>query len=73
MPHGENVNLVLRDHVPMRVLMKDIGEEVAVCFPQTPVPEGAERDRADVDWRCRATSSTASCVSSQRCWTPRTY
>lgn len=49
MPHGENVIMVLRDHVPVRVLMKDIGEEVAVCFPETPVPEGAERIRAEVD------------------------
>ena len=49
MPHGENVILVLRDHVPTRVLMKDIGEEVAVCFPETPVPAGAERIRAEVD------------------------
>lgn len=48
MPHGENVVLVLRDHVPVRVLMKDIGEEVAVCSPTTPVPPGAERMRADV-------------------------
>ena len=30
MPHGENVVLVLRDGVPVRALMKDIGEEVAV-------------------------------------------
>ncbi|GAB3998069.1 IucA/IucC family protein [Nocardioides marmoraquaticus] len=48
MPHGENVVMVLRDHVPVRVLMKDIGEEVAICSPTTPVPAGAERMRADV-------------------------
>lgn len=30
MPHGENVILVIADHVPRRALMKDIGEEVAV-------------------------------------------
>lgn len=30
MPHGENLIMVLRDHRPVRVLMKDIGEEVAV-------------------------------------------
>ncbi|KGM12602.1 IucA/IucC family protein [Cellulomonas bogoriensis] len=30
MPHGENVILVLDDHTPTRVIMKDIGEEVAV-------------------------------------------
>lgn len=48
MPHGENVVLVLRDHVPVRVLVKDIGEEVAICSAATPVPEGAERIRAEV-------------------------
>ncbi|RLV50321.1 IucA/IucC family siderophore biosynthesis protein [Nocardioides mangrovicus] len=48
MPHGENVILVLRDHVPVRVVMKDIGEEVAVLSPSTPLPPGVERIRADV-------------------------
>lgn len=48
MPHGENVILVLRDHVPTRVLMKDIGEEVAICSRETPVPEAASRIRHDV-------------------------
>ena len=30
MPHGENVIMVLREHRPVRMVMKDIGEEVAV-------------------------------------------
>jgi len=47
MPHGENLVMVLRDHVPTRMLMKDIGEEVAV-MGDLPLPAGVERIRADV-------------------------
>ncbi|MGW1343700.1 IucA/IucC family protein [Kribbella sp. NPDC002412] len=48
MPHGENLILVLRDAVPIRVIMKDIAEEIAVMSPDTPLPADAERVRADV-------------------------
>jgi siderophore synthetase component len=48
MPHGENLVLVLRDHVPVRAIMKDIGEEVAVMSPDRPLPEDVERIRVDV-------------------------
>lgn len=48
MPHGENLILVLRDAIPIRVIMKDIAEEIAVLSPSTPVPAEAERVRADV-------------------------
>jgi len=48
MPHGENVVLVLRDHVPIRVLLKDIGEEVAV-MGEAPLPHGVERIRVLVE------------------------
>ncbi|MGZ0151739.1 IucA/IucC family protein [Kribbella sp. WER1] len=48
MPHGENLILVLRDAIPIRVVMKDIAEEIAVLSPSTPLPEDAERVRADV-------------------------
>ncbi|MEU8224491.1 IucA/IucC family siderophore biosynthesis protein [Kribbella sp. NPDC048915] len=48
MPHGENLILVLRDAIPIRVIMKDIAEEIAVLDPSTPVPPAAERVRADV-------------------------
>ncbi|HET6737769.1 MAG TPA: IucA/IucC family siderophore biosynthesis protein [Kribbella sp.] len=48
MPHGENLILVLRDAIPIRVIMKDIAEEIAVLSPSTPVPVEAERVRADV-------------------------
>ncbi|TCC42265.1 IucA/IucC family protein [Kribbella speibonae] len=48
MPHGENLILVLRDAIPIRVIMKDIAEEIAVLSPSTVVPPEAERVRADV-------------------------
>ncbi len=47
MPHGENVILVLRDHVPVRVVMKDVGEEVAV-LGDGDLPPDVERIRARV-------------------------
>lgn len=47
MPHGENVVMVLRDHVPVRMFLKDIGEEVAV-LGDCPLPPPVERIRADV-------------------------
>ncbi len=43
MPHGENLILVLRDHVPVRVLMKDIAEECAVLNGGAGLPEKARR------------------------------
>lgn len=48
MPHGENVILVLDDHVPRRVFIKDIGEEVAVLGNRD-VPEEIARIRVIVD------------------------
>ncbi|KRB76226.1 siderophore synthetase [Nocardioides sp. Root190] len=38
MPHGENLLLRLRDHVPVGAFMKDIGEEVAVMAAPDEVP-----------------------------------
>lgn len=49
MPHGENLVLVLRDQVPVRAIMKDIGEEVAVMSTSRPLPEEVERVRVDID------------------------
>lgn len=43
MPHGENLILVLEDDVPVRAIMKDIGEEVGVLNGRTPVPEAIAR------------------------------
>ena len=47
MPHGENLVMVLRDHVPTRMVMKDIGEEVAVLTDR-PLPEEVSRIRSVV-------------------------
>ena len=44
MPHGENLLLRLRDHVPVGAFMKDIGEEVAV-MGDLPLPAEVERIR----------------------------
>ncbi|WP_456600395.1 IucA/IucC family protein [Blastococcus sp. SYSU DS0616] len=46
MPHGENLILVLRGSAPTRVLMKDVGEEVAV-FGSRPLPRDIERIRVN--------------------------
>ncbi|GAB3089316.1 IucA/IucC family protein [Nocardioides zeae] len=43
MPHGENVILVLRDHVPVRAVMKDIGEEVGLFDTARELPEPVRR------------------------------
>ncbi|WP_353681421.1 IucA/IucC family C-terminal-domain containing protein [Aeromicrobium sp. REDSEA-S38_B2] len=55
MPHGENLILVLRDHVPVRAYMKDVGEEVALlvgdgpeAHPEHELPEAVRRIRATV-------------------------
>jgi len=47
MPHGENLIMVMRDHVPVRMIMKDIGEEVAV-MDDRPLRPAVERVRARV-------------------------
>lgn len=43
MPHGENVILVMENHVPVKVIMKDITEEVGVFNPDAGLPEKAKR------------------------------
>ncbi|WP_370619784.1 IucA/IucC family protein [Mumia sp. Pv 4-285] len=48
MPHGENVILVLGDHVPRRAVMKDIGEEVVLLRDRT-LPDGVGRIVQPVD------------------------
>ncbi|AKU16850.1 IucA/IucC family protein [Luteipulveratus mongoliensis] len=53
MPHGENLIMVLRDNVPVRMLMKDIGEEVAV-MGDLELPAEVERIKADVPQAVRA-------------------
>ena len=48
MPHGENVILVVQDHVPVRAFMKDIAEESSILNPDAALPENARRLAADV-------------------------
>jgi siderophore synthetase component len=48
MPHGENLILILRDHVPTGVFMKDIGEEVAVLADRA-LPGDVRRIVSPVD------------------------
>jgi len=52
MPHGENLICVFRDHVPVRMLMKDIGEEVAVFLdregPDADLPDDIARIGVDI-------------------------
>ena len=48
MPHGENLILVLRNGVPVRALMKDIGEEIIVMADKMELPRDVARIRVDV-------------------------
>lgn len=43
MPHGENLILVMENHIPVRAIMKDIGEEISILNPDMEVPEVARR------------------------------
>lgn len=43
MPHGENVILVMENNVPVRAIMKDIAEEVAIINTDADLPEIAKR------------------------------
>ncbi|MEO7268037.1 MAG: IucA/IucC family protein [Knoellia sp.] len=56
MPHGENVILVLKDGVVDRVIMKDIGEEVAIFDMDVSLPAAVERVRVAVEPSMQALS-----------------
>lgn len=43
MPHGENLILIMENHVPVKAIMKDIGEEVSLFTPSYEVPDVAQR------------------------------
>ena len=43
MPHGENVILILENNVPVKAVMKDIAEEVAVVNSELDLPESVKR------------------------------
>ncbi len=55
MPHGENLILVLSEHVPVGAFMKDIGEEVVV-MSERPLPPEIERIRTVLDPRVQSLS-----------------
>jgi siderophore synthetase component len=48
MPHGENLILVLRDDVPVRVLMKDIAEEINLFGDGAALPPAVRRIAVEV-------------------------
>lgn len=43
MPHGENLIMVLDQHIPSRVFMKDIGEEIYLQNSDQSLPEDVQR------------------------------
>ena len=43
MPHGENLILVLEDHIPVKAIMKDITEEVMLFNGEISLPEKVQR------------------------------
>lgn len=48
MPHGENLVMVMENNVPVKAIMKDIGEEVSVMSETMVLPEKAARIRVQV-------------------------
>lgn len=56
MPHGENLILVMEQHLPVRVLMKDVGEEVNLLAPREGLPGPVQRIVVSVPQDIRALS-----------------
>lgn len=48
MPHGENIIMVLEDHIPVSILLKDITEEACILSPEVKLPEHLSRMFAEV-------------------------
>ena len=48
MPHGENLILVLENHVPVKAIMKDITEEVMLFNGEIPLPEKVKRIHIEI-------------------------
>lgn len=48
MPHGENLILVMQDNVPIRAIMKDIGEEAAIMNTEIELSDNVRRLQMDV-------------------------
>ncbi|CAB3791859.1 Aerobactin synthase [Paraburkholderia ultramafica] len=53
MPHGENLILVLENHVPVRAIMKDIAEESAILNKDAKLPDNVKRLAVDVPERVK--------------------
>ncbi|NTJ44213.1 IucA/IucC family siderophore biosynthesis protein [Agrobacterium larrymoorei] len=49
MPHGENLILVLENHVPVRAIIKDIGEEIGILNGSIELPEEISRISYTID------------------------
>lgn len=48
MPHGENLILVMENHIPVFALLKDITEEACILNPNMELPEALKRMYAEV-------------------------
>ena len=48
MPHGENIIMVLEDHIPVKAFMKDITEEACILNADVELPEYLKRMYAPV-------------------------
>ncbi|WP_299242944.1 GNAT family N-acetyltransferase [uncultured Aquimarina sp.] len=48
MPHGENIIMVLEDHIPVHALLKDITEEACILNPDIELPDHLKRMYAPV-------------------------
>lgn len=48
MPHGENLIMVLEDHIPIKSLLKDITEEACILNPEVKLPDHLKRMYAPV-------------------------
>ncbi|MBP2831640.1 GNAT family N-acetyltransferase [Aquimarina sp. U1-2] len=48
MPHGENSIVVLEDHIPKHIFLKDITEEACILHPDVELPEDLKRMYAAV-------------------------
>ncbi len=48
MPHGENIIMVVEDHIPVHILLKDITEEACILNPEMELPDHLKRMFAPV-------------------------
>ncbi|QCP53818.1 IucA/IucC family siderophore biosynthesis protein [Trinickia violacea] len=53
MPHGENLILVMENHVPVRAIMKDIAEEAVILDKDAKLPDNVKRLAVDVPDRLK--------------------